>query len=193
MECKIFSCLWMAAIAIALAVPARAEVTAEVPSAVAAFERACLSGGIDPAARPAALKEMGWTKDPTVAVDIPKLGISKSIQRNYDFSKPDNTEQWSSKIDGRAARIVLAGFAAKRRYPNICALVIDDVSNAMGYSDSLKAAFKTFGIGGKSVDLVHYFEYAGKLGADQHPVRGEIFTRSLASGASKSMHIYVAY
>lgn len=183
----------VAIIAALLALPVQAEITAEVPDAISNFERACLSGGNDPAARPAALKAMGWKEDSEVTVDVPKLAISKTIDPNYDFSKPDKIDQWSGVINGRPARIVLASFPTKRRYPNLCALVIDDISNAMGYTDALKVAFKNFGIGGKSVDLVHYFEYAGKIGADKHPVRGEIFTRSLASGADHSMHIYVAY
>ena len=88
---------------------------------------------------------------------------------------------------------MLAKFSEKDRYPHLCALVIDGINNAMPYANDIKAAFKTFGIGGKSVDLVHYFEFSGKIAADRHPVRGEIFSRSLASGNAKSMHIYVAY
>ena len=96
-------------------------------------------------------------------------------------------------IDGRPAKVILATFPAKRRYPNLCALVVDGVSNAMPYGDDLKMAFKAFGIDRKSVDLVHYYEFSGKVGTEKHPVRGEIFTRSRASGDAKSMHIYVAY
>ena len=70
---------------------------------------------------------------------------------------------------------------------------MEDVRNAMPYSDELKLDFKEFGIGGKSVDLAHYFEYAGKVGAEKHPVRGEIFTRSFGTTGKQTMHIYVAY
>lgn len=181
------------ALTIASISPSRAEIAIEAPSAVGTFERTCLSGGIDPAARPAALKDIGWAEDSETTIDVPKLAVSRSIDRNYNFSKPEDVHQWSGVIDGRAAHIVLARFPEKSRYPNICALVIDDVSNALGYSDALKRVFKAFGIGGKSVDLVHYFEFAGKVGAEKHPVRGEIFTRSVASGTGNSMHIYVAY
>ena len=172
---------------------AQAQPPAELPSVVSVFEKTCLAGGVDPAARPAALQAAGWTKDAAPDVDVKKLGISRAIEVNYDFSKPEVVEQWSSTIDGRPARIVLASFPAKRRYPHLCALVVDNVSNATPYGGDLRTAFKAFGIGGKSVDLVHYYEFAGKVGADKHPVRGEIFTRSLASGAKNSMHIYVAY
>lgn len=177
---------------LALPVAAQAQ-QAEVPGVVAAFEKICLSGGVDSAARPAALSLNGWVKDETVAIDVPKLGISKAIEQNYDFSKPATTEQWSGTVDGQTAKIVLATFPAKRRYPNLCALTIGGIKNAMPYGDQLRAAFKAFGIGGKSVDLVHYFEFAGKIGVDKHPVRGEVFSRSLASGEANSMHIYVAY
>lgn len=176
----------------ALPVAAQAQ-DAEVPGAVPAFVQTCLAGGVDPTARPTALSAAGWVKDAAVAIDVPSLGISKAIERNYDFSKPESTEQWSGTIDGRKATVVLATFPSKRRYPNLCALTIDGVKNAMPYGGQLRDAFKAFGISGKSVDLVHYYEFAGKVGADKHPVRGEIFSRSLASGGENSMHIYIAY
>lgn len=176
------------------AATAQAQPVAELPSAVATFERVCLGGGVDPAARVAALAASeGWTKDAAPSVDVKKLGISKAIEVNFDYSKPVGVDQWSGTLDGRPARFVLASFPEKRRYRHICALVADGVTNAMPYGSDLRTAFKTFGISGKSVDLVHYYEFAGKVGADKHPVRGEIFTRSLASGGQNSMHIYVAY
>jgi hypothetical protein len=165
----------------------------EVPSVVPTFAKLCLIGGLDPAARVAALKANGWAKDNIVTVDVPRLGISKAIERNYDFSKPETTEQWANMVDGRAVKIVLARFPAKRRHNNLCALTVDGIQNAMPYGRELREAFKTFGIGGKSVDLAHYYEFAGKVGAEKKPVRGEVFSRSLASGGNNSMHIYVAY
>ena len=182
-----------AALLVLAASAAQAQLQAELPTVVSVFEKTCLTGGVDAAARPAALQAAGWIKDAAPNVDVKNLGVSRAIEVNYDFSKPEAVEQWSSTIDGRPARIVLASFPAKRRYPQLCSLVVDDVTNAMPYGGELRTAFKTFGIGGKSVDLVHYYEFAGKVGADKHPVRGEIFTRSLASGAKNSMHIYVAY
>lgn len=178
-----------------MAVPTIAvgQPVSEAPSAVKTFETVCLSGGLDATARPASLAAAGWTKDASTSVNVASFGISRAIDRNFDFSKPETSEQWSGVIDGMPAKVILASFPEKRRYPHLCALVIDGISNAMPYSDELKVAFKTFGIGGKSVDLVHYFEYAGKVGAEKHPVRGEVFSRSQASGDPKSMHIYVAY
>ena len=172
---------------------ATAQPAAELPSAVATFEKVCLAGGLDPAARPASLAAAGWRKAATTSIDVRKLGISKAIDRSYDFSKPELAEQWDGTVDGRSASVLLARFPAKRRYTSLCALTVEGVRNAMPYSDQLKAAFGSFGIKGKSVDLVHYYEYAGKVGADKHPVRGEIFTRSQATGGRDTMHIYVAY
>ena len=166
---------------------------AELPSAVSTFKSVCLTGAMDPATRPAALTAAGWSKVPSASVDVAKLNISRAIDKNYDFAKPDTVEQWTGMIDGRPAIAVLASYPANRRYPHLCGVVVDGISNAMPYSDALKAAFKEFGIGGKSVDLVHYFEYAGKVGPDKHPVRGEIFTRSLVGTSKNTMHIYVAY
>ena len=166
----------------------------EYPSAATTFQRICLMAGTEPADRLAALNaDSGWHEDQTVTVDIPKMAISKAIDHNYAFSDVDTARQWSGDIDGHKARIVLASFAGKPRYHNLCALILDGPRNAMPYNDELKAAFKTFGIGGKSVDLVHYFEFAGKIGGDKHPVRGEIFSRSLSGSAKQTTHIYVAY
>ena len=183
----------VASLALAIPAIAAAQPTVEVPSAVKTFTNICLSGGVDPAAAPAALVTAGWTRDSLVTIDVPRLSISKAIDRNYDFSKPENTQQWSGTVDGKPARVVVASFPVKRRYPHLCALVVDGIRNAMPYGGELRDAFKSFGIGGKSVDLVHYYEFAGKVGANKHPVRGEVFSRSQATGASDSMHIYVAY
>lgn len=166
----------------------------EYPSAVATFNRLCLVSGVNSADRLAAIEaDKGWSEDQTVTVDIPKMEISRAIERNYAFDKVASARQWSGDIDGRKARLILATFSGKPRYPNLCALVLDGPRNAMPYSDELRAAFKTFGINGKSVDLVHYFEFSGKLGADKHPARGEIFSRSLSGQIKQTTHIYVAY
>jgi len=178
---------------LALAAAAKAEPIAELPAAVPTFDRICLAGGIDPAARPAALAAAGWQKSATVTVNVPKLEISRAIERNYVFSKPEALEQWSGTVDGRPATVLLARFPAKRRYPNLCAFLVEGVRNALPYSDAARAAFTRFGIKGKSVDLVHYFEFAGKVGPDQHPARGELFSRSQATGGRETMHLYLAY
>jgi hypothetical protein len=182
----------LAAALLALPVAANAQ-NAEVPSAVPTFAKICLAGGVDPTARLSALSAAGWVRNDATYIDVPSLAISKAIERNYDFSKPISVDNWSGTIDGREAKIVLATFAAKSRYPNLCAMTVDGIKNAMPYGGELRTAFKEFGIGGKSVDLVHYYEFAGKVGAEKHPVRGEIFSRSVASGGEDSMHIYVAY
>jgi hypothetical protein len=174
--------------------PVSAEPRAEYPSAVDSFSRICLTPGVDPASRLAAISALtGWSQDDVVTVDVPKLQISRTIDANYSFGSVSTARQWSGTIDGRPARIVLASFSGKVRYPNLCALVLDGINNAMPYGSTARDAFKTFGIGGKSVDLVHYYEFAGKVGPDKHPVRGEVFSRSLAGQSSQTMHIYVAY
>jgi hypothetical protein len=166
----------------------------EYPSAVATFQRICLVPGLNPADRIAALAaDSSWREDQAVTVSVPQMAISRAISTNYSFSKPVGERQWSGKLDGGDARIVVASFEGKARHRNLCALVLDGPNNAMPYADGLKAAFKAFGIGGKSVDLVHYFEFSGKIGVEKHPVRGEIFSRSLSGDSGKTTHIYVAY
>ncbi|MEP9357598.1 hypothetical protein [Sphingomonas sp. KR3-1] len=167
---------------------------AEYPSAVASFARVCLVPGLNPADRLAALAgDAAWKEDAAPSVDLAKMSVSRAIDKNYSFAKPQSVRQWSGQIDGKPARFVLATFDAKSRYPNLCALVLEGVRNALPYSDETKTAFKAWGIGGKSVDLVHYFEFAGKVGPDKHPARGEIFTRSLAGQTKETAHLYLAY
>ena len=184
----------VAAAALASADAVTAQPAAKYPSLVPTFERLCLADGVDPAAQQARLEgAAGWSADPAVTVDVPKLEISRAIERNYRFRTVEAARQWSGTIDGAPARLVLATFPARERYKHLCAVVIDDVENAMPYGNAVRAAFRTFGIGGKSVDLVHYYEFAGRFGADRDPVRGEIFTRSQGGPGPKTAHLYVAY
>lgn len=102
-------------------------------------------------------------------------------------------------IDGRDSKIILLTFPEKERFKHACVVTVAGIKNAMPYSDMLSDAFKEFGIKRKSVDLVHYFEFSGKLDpakqpvAEKHQVMGEIFTRSQAGDAKEFTHIYVAY
>ncbi len=186
------SILALSIICAATAVPVSAQ-DVEYPSAVSTFNDVCLTGAFDPAMKIAVLEAKGWTKDAAVTVDIPKLEISRAIEKNYRFKKIESSEQWSGTIDGAPARFVFASFPEKERYPHLCALVMEGAKNAIPYGTELKEDFKQFGIKGKSVDLVHYYEFAGKVGAEKHPARGEIFTRSQAGQAKETMHIYLAY
>lgn len=187
-------CSSFALVAFAAADAVAQDTASEYPTAVSAFEKVCLVPGTNPDDRKAAISaDPDWEWDPFVSVDVPSMGMSRAIDRNYSFSKPAQVRQWSGMLDGHKVRWVLATFDGKVRYPNLCALVLDGPANAMMYADELKAAFAKFGIKGKSVDLVHYFEFAGKVGTDQHPVRGEIFSRSLSGRAKNTTHIYVAY
>jgi len=166
----------------------------EYPSAVKTFRQICLMPGTEPADRLTALKANGsWQEEPAVTVDIPKMAISRAIAKNYSFEDVQSARQWTGEIDGHKARIVLASFTGKPRYPHLCAMILDGPRNALPYGSDLRAAFKAFGIGGKSVDLVHYYEFAGKVGSDKHPVRGEVYSRSLAGSSKQTTHIYVAY
>lgn len=173
---------------------AESSASSDYQSAVMAFQKICLVSGIDPKDRLVAIEADGrWKEETIVTVDIPKMGISKTISQNYSFAAPTSVRQWNGAIDDKKFRLVTATFGGKSRYPNLCAIVFEGADNAMPYGSSLRGAFKAFGIGGKSVDLVHYYEFAGKLGPDKNPVRGEIFSRSLSGQDQKTTHIYVAY
>lgn len=175
---------------------ARSETPENVPfpSVVTTFQRLCLMSGVDPKDRIAAIQaDENWEEDDHVTIDVPKMTISRAIDKNYTFSVPGTIRQWKGTIDGQNARLVTAAFERKVRYPNLCAIVVEGAHDAMPYGGPLRDAFKTYGIGGKSVDLIHYYEFAGKVGSDKHPVRGEVFSRSLSGRLKETMHIYVAY
>ena len=174
--------------------PAIAQETGNFSSLVSTFEQKCLMSGTNHADRIAALEsDPNWKSNISLTIPVPKLEISRAIDRNYSFQRPSNIREWSGSVDNHAATFLLASFEGKVRYQNICALILEGPEQAMPFSDQLETAFKRFGIKGKSVDLVHYFEFAGKVGGEKHPVRGEIFTRSFAGTAKKTTHIYVAY
>ncbi|TMJ14895.1 MAG: hypothetical protein E6G94_08495 [Alphaproteobacteria bacterium] len=170
-----------------------AEAPAEYPSAVQTFLDVCVTGELSVAAREAALQAGGWTPVAEPTLDVPAFGISKAIEKNFNYSKPVSVREWTKSVDGAPVQAVLATFPADRRYPNLCALTFPDVKAAWPYRDAFDAGVKALGLKGKSTDLPHYFEYSGKLGADKKPARAEIFSRSQATGEKNSMHLYIAF
>ena len=182
-----------AALWAACASPAAAEVKAEYPSVVAEFLKTCVVGELSAAAREAEFaSDAAWASE-SPDVDVSKFGISRAIERNFDYSKPESVKQWSRVIDGVKVRAVLATFPAKRRYPALCAFVVPDVKVGWPYNDAFELGVKTIGLKGKSTDLPHYFEYSGKVGSEKRPVRAEIFGRTQAVADKGAMHLYVAF
>jgi hypothetical protein len=181
--------------ALALTAPASAAaVQAEHPSAVQLFLDTCVAGELSAAAREAAIEAKGgWTEVSSPTLDVPSFGISKALDRNFDYSKPATVRQWTRTLDGVAVQAVVATFPGKRRYPTLCAIVLPSVKAAWPYDDAFEAGVKALGLKGKSTDLPHYYEYSGKVGAEKRPVRAEIFSRSQASGEKNSMHLYIAF
>lgn len=185
---------WLALAALLPATAAAAaEPAPEYPSAVQAFLDACVTGELSASAREAALKAGGWTEVAAPTLDVPKFAISKAIERNFDYSKPLSVRQWSKSVDGAPVQAVLATFPAGRRYPTLCALTFPNVKAAWPYRDAFEAGVKPLGLKGKSVDLPHYYEFSGKVGADRKPARAEIFSRSQAPGEKNAMHLYIAF
>ena len=170
-----------------------AEAPPEYPSAVQTFLDACVAGELSVPAREAAFQAGGWTEVAAPDLDVPKFGISKAIERNFDYSKPVTVRQWTKQVDGSPVQAVLATFPADRRYHTLCALTFPNVKAAWPYDDAFEAGVKPLGLKGKSVDLPHYYEYSGKIGPDKKPARAEIFSRSQASGEKNSMHLYIAF
>jgi hypothetical protein len=170
-----------------------AEAPPEYPSAVQAFLDACVAGELSVPARAAALQAGGWTEVAAPTVDVAKFGISKAIERNFDYSKPVGVRQWTKPVDGAPVQAVLATFPAGRRYSALCALTFPNVKAAWPYDDAFEAGVKALGLKGKSTDLPHYYEYSGKIGPVGKPARAEIFSRSQATGEKNSMHLYIAF
>ncbi len=184
--------LGFAALSAISASPAAAELKAEYPNVVAEFLEICVAGELSLAAREAAFAtDPAWTPE-SPDIDVPKLGISRAIDRNFDYSKPTSTKQWSRTIDGVKVRAVLATFPAKRRYPTICAFVVPNVKAGWPYDDAFETGVKAIGLRGKSTDLPHYFEYSGKVGG-KRPVRAELFGRTQAVPDKGAMHLYIAF
>lgn len=182
-----------AGLSMAAASPAAAEVKAEYPGVVPEFLKTCAEGELSVAAREAVFAaDPAWTSE-TPTIDVPKLGISRALDRNFDFSKPDTVKQWSRQIDGVTVRAVLATFPGKRRYPAICAFVVPQVKAGWPYDDAFEPGVKAIGLKGKSTDLPHYFEYSGKVGAEKRPVRAELFGRTQAVADKDAMHLYIAF
>ena len=185
--------LWGLTFLLTAAPVAAAEAPPEYPSAVQTCLDACVTGELSAPAREAALQAGGWTPVATPTIEVPKFGISKAIERNFDYSKPVTVRQWTKTVDGSPVQAVIATFPAGRRYPTLCALTFPNVKAAWPYDDAFEAGLKPLGLKGKSTDLPHYYEYSGKIGPEKRPARAEIFSRSQASGEKNAMHLYIAF
>jgi hypothetical protein len=182
------------------AVAAAAFAAAPAPAAIAddkvmvpLFARACTTG--TPSAEAIAARMNGdgaWIRltDTDLAAD--EFGTVRSMQPIGDFKKPAGYSQWRRTVDGKEVRVVLASFAGKGRYRNICALLVPDVKNMFPYLDGFDDAMKAVGLKGKSTDLPHYREYSGKL-ADGRKARGDIFSRTRVLQPGDNMHMYIAF
>ncbi|WP_310476403.1 hypothetical protein [Sandarakinorhabdus sp.] len=175
--------------------PATAAVPAD-PAIVPLFEAACTKGELSFAAREAAIAaDSEWVAQAVSDVNVQSFGAVpvKPVSMNFNYSKPLVVKQWNRSVGGSTVRVVLAQFDPKRRYPNLCAVVVANVQqSAMDYIDLYRPVVEAVGLRGKSVDLAHYFEFSGKL-PDGHPVRSDIFTRSSVLGSGKTMHMYLAF
>ncbi|HYE27714.1 MAG TPA: hypothetical protein VEA61_05720 [Allosphingosinicella sp.] len=157
------------------------------------FVQACATGTPSAEAIEARMNAASaWQRltDTDLAVD--EFGTVKSMQPIGDFKKPAGYKQWRRTVDGKEVRVVLAAFEGKGRYKNLCALLVPDVKNALPYLDPFRGAMKAVGLKAKSVDLVHYMEFSGKL-ADGRKARGDIFSRTRVLQPGDNMHMYLAF
>jgi hypothetical protein len=178
----------LAAAPFALA-PASAAIVPDT-AMVPLFVEACTAGTPGAEAIEARMDSDGaWTRVADTDLAVEEFGATEG--QMTEFRKPTGYKQWRRSVDGKEVRVVLASFGEKARYRTICALLVPDVKNALPYWDNFRDAMKTVGLKGKSVNLVHFQEFSGKL-ADGRKARGEMFSRSGVL-ADKSMHMYIAF
>jgi hypothetical protein len=160
--------------------------TAMVP----VFVQACTAGTPSAESIEARMNaDSAWT--PVADTDLAVEALGATEGQMTEFRKPTGYKQWRRSVDGKEVRVLLASFGEKARYRTVCALLVPDVKNALPYWDGFKDAMKAAGLKGKSVNLVHFQEFSGKL-ADGRKARGEMFSRSGVL-ADKSMHMYLAF
>ncbi|HEV2817250.1 MAG TPA: hypothetical protein VGW40_08550 [Allosphingosinicella sp.] len=177
--------------ALALASAARADIP-EDRVMVPLFMETCATGEITLAARRAAIEGNGqWTEIPADDLDMARLGQVPAQVPVGHFNRPATVRQWRRTVDGKEVRAILATYE-RGNYPNVCAIIVPDVANAMGYMSPFRAALRPLGLSGKSTDLPHYQEYSGRL-ADRRKARADIFSRTRVRGAPRSMHMYIAF
>ncbi len=157
------------------------------------FAKTCVDGDLTIEARQAVIEtDAEWRSADPSNVVTKNLENVPTLQQNFVYNKPTSVRLWMRNIDGKTVRAILATFPDNRRYPNLCAIVVPGVKNAMPYADAFRGVAKAAGLKGKSVDLPHYFEFSGKP-QNGHAVRAEVFSRSLVVGAPATMHMYIAF
>jgi hypothetical protein len=174
----------------ASAAPAPAD-----PSVLPLFQKTCLDGELNRAAREAAITaDGGWTVADPSTLKFEQLGTAKSMESISDFKKPQDVKVWSRTVDGKQVRAVVASYAPKKsRYSTVCALLVPGVPNGMAYFDGFRSQMKSVGLKGKSTDLPHYVEFTGKL-ADGRKSRADLFSRTqVTPGERDTMHLYIAF
>jgi len=157
------------------------------------FVEACATG--TPSAEAIEARMSGnaaWQRIADSDLAVEEFGTVKSMQPIGDFKKPAGYKQWRRTAGGKEVRVVLASFEGKGRYRNLCALLVPDVKNALPFMHPFRDAMRALGLKGKSIDLVHYEEFSGKL-ADGRKARGDIFSRTRVLEPGDNMHMYVAF
>lgn len=182
--------LVLAALALA-ASPAAAEIPDDTVM-VPLFMATCATGEITFEARRAAIEgDSQWTEIPAADLDMARLGQVPAQVPVGHFTRPATVRQWRRTVDGKEVRAVLATYA-RGNYPNVCAIIVPGVANAMGYMSGFRAALRPLGLSGRSTDLPHYQEYSGRL-ADRRKARADIFSRTRIRGGGDNMHMYIAF
>lgn len=177
-----------------LTCPAAAQ-QADDESLVPLFLETCTRGGVNGEAILAGIPTAGnWSELPEPTVEISALAQVPGGAAQADvFRGAESVRQWQRDVNGRRVSVVFATFPETGRYRHVCALIVPDVRNAGPYFSSMREGIESLGLSGRSTDLPHFQEYAGRL-ADRRRARADIFSRSrVVAGARSMMHMYIAF
>jgi len=143
---------------------------------VKTFKEFCVDNRLDvEAITQSVAKSGGWTEIPW--------------PENYRWNKKADVKlAWTKEIDGRKFEL-LSGTANGKKVRSACVLRTEVKENFYPYFDEFKRVLKDVGLGGKSVDIPHYFRAGGKFPSGQRAT-AELIT-SWNSSKSRTKYTFM--
>jgi hypothetical protein len=173
--------------------PAAAQLQPEDAGLVPLFLQTCISPEMNADATLAAIAgSADWVETTPTTVDVTQLDQVPSTQMSGAYRRPETVREWHRSVNGRTLTLVVASLPERNRYRHVCALFAPDIRNAMPYLEAMDEGMRTVGLSGRSTDLPHFREYGGRLSGNRR-AHADIFSRSRATSAQRSMHLVIAY
>jgi hypothetical protein len=184
--------LFAVATAILTTLPsAAAAQPGEDETLVPLFLETCTRGGVHADSIIAGISAE-WTEVSTPNVELAGLAQVPGNGAQVDVRQPQSVRQWQRAWKDRQVSLVFATLPEGRTHRYVCAILVPDVRNAGPYLRPMAEGMQGLGLSGRSTDLPHFQEYAGRL-PDRRRARGDIFSRSRAVEARGTMHMYIAF